>query len=1305
MQRELRNLQSSLVQTASNSARAQRYASRQQMRELRNLESSLIQTNTNSARAQRYANRQARSQDAANTSRTRRSETRNNRAITQENRNAFRALMAGRSRQANFQASTSEQFEKIISMFRDPINRGERFLVRTATNKYYTLTASNFSDLITSINRERNALDITGQSRISDDALVEDALSYGSFSVSSRSESGGYQFRSGAFFPYTHKIDSTHVQEVLAKLGCFKSIEAKNYKRNCLYNALESAGVHQSVLESLKVCFLRRTISRQNLKMVAENNDLTIRLHTCEGKRDVLVYGEGTHQVDLGLIQDHYIHLFKTDITKFALDNYEQLRHKERWWEFKRLTKRDASCGMNTINLLKYIASSPFGEKINITTEGIFSTQFYDKVRGTEFQCLAFSNKQVRPFHAERNPLFSNEGVTLDVSRQQHPSITAKVKKEINKLVSFLSECKNSERHERYKRRNETKDANFKKYLSRLGKEPPEPPTSSFQRALSQSAEDRYKESDTKEYKTIMALRENESDWTRKRLDLKCATLGLDEKEELKLRNKSRPVVKNVFFDFEASTRESHTPAELIRRCEQQIRQTSDDPDRVMERIHEKCEGLDPQSQADIYQQECPHVAYQVCWAECDDGAPRFNDAPVHCFNGHDCAQKFLESICEKYGAEEGDKTPTVRFLAHNITYDISFLWPHLTRSKYIERGTSIVCGTARFVLFAKKRGKEKNKLIDICFTDTWKMISMPLAQFGKSFKLSQAKEVLPYDLYTNEFVSSGAIATDQDLLRLNFPQYNELLSNLKAWGCEVEGGFDMMKYSQVYCEADVRVLMKGFDVFRSSLLDAFDMDALHFPTISSLADALFAEKGCYKDVVALSSVPQKFIAEASIGGRVMCANNEPRALIRRKPKPHAKEDADEEMQRAFNGKQTNELDARKVADFDAVGLYASAMKRIPGFLKGAPKVWDETIDLSKVDGYFLKIRVNKVARKWRFPITRLKEESENLWTNDLEGKEIVVDRFTLEDLVRHSGVTYTILQGYYFDEGRNNAVNSVIQELFQMRKRYKAEGNPLQIVVKLIMNAAYGITGMKAPEDDVHYVHDAQKDKFIDTHFNEIRCIVKMTNHEWRIETYKEIESHFNRQHVACEILSMSKNIMNEVMCLAEEIGAPIWYTDTDSMHIDGHWVKGENESALGAAFREKYGRELIGKDLGQFHTDFDMGGSYMIEGGELKPCTKKCKGELLAVESMFLGKKCYIDKLQDEDGQQAYHIRLKGIKTASILAKCTQQYGGDPMKLYLDLFRGKAVRFNLSEGGPCFKVNKNHTMSSVPLTRTVAF
>ncbi|GMF67349.1 unnamed protein product [Phytophthora fragariaefolia] len=55
----------------------------------------------------------------------------------------------------------------------------------------------------------------------------------------------------------------------------------------------------------------------------------------------------------------------------------------------------------------------------------------------------------------------------------------------------------------------------------------------------------------------------------------------------------------------------------------------------------------------------------------------------------------------------------------------------------------------------------------------------------------------------------------------------------------------------------------------------------------------------------------------------------------------------------------------------------------------------------------------------------------------------------------------------------------------------------------------------------------------------------------------------------------------MNRVMCLAEDIDARIWYQDTDSMHIDYDSVQ-----RLADAYRDLYSKELIGKQMGQFHS-----------------------------------------------------------------------------------------------------------------------
>ena len=96
----------------------------------------------------------------------------------------------------------------------------------------------------------------------------------------------------------------------------------------------------------------------------------------------------------------------------------------------------------------------------------------------------------------------------------------------------------------------------------------------------------------------------------------------------------------------------------------------------------------------------------------------------------------------------------------------------------------------------------------------------------------------------------------------------------------------------------------------------------------------------------------------------------------------------------------------------------------------------------------------------------------------------------------------------------------------------------------------------------------------------------------------------------------------------------------------------------------------------------------------------------EVIAVESIFLGKKSYIDRLQDEDGNHAYHLRMKGIPSRCVLSRCDTSYDGDPMALYKDLYRGRSVEFDLTSGGNvCFKYNKNHTVKTPSMKRKVQF
>jgi hypothetical protein len=146
-----------------------------------------------------------------------------------------------------------------------------------------------------------------------------------------------------------------------------------------------------------------------------------------------------------------------------------------------------------------------------------------------------------------------------------------------------------------------------------------------------------------------------------------------------------------------------------------------------------------------------------------------------------------------------------------------------------------------------------------------------------------------------------------------------------------------------------------------------------------------------------------------------------------------------------------------------------------------------------------------------------------------------------------------------------------------------------------------------------------------------------------------------------------MSKRIMNEVMCLAEDKDLKIWYQDTDSIHIDRDALP-----ALVESYNAKYERELVGKGLGQFHSDFELEGA---------------QGEVYATESYFIGKKTYIDFLACSGNDiQGVHKRMKGIPSKLIT---------DPRSTYDGLFNGVDQSFEMSSACPIAIDNKTQRVS----------
>ncbi|ELP87801.1 hypothetical protein EIN_013500 [Entamoeba invadens IP1] len=289
------------------------------------------------------------------------------------------------------------------------------------------------------------------------------------------------------------------------------------------------------------------------------------------------------------------------------------------------------------------------------------------------------------------------------------------------------------------------------------------------------------------------------------------------------------------------------------------------------------------------------------------------------------------------------------------------------------------------------------------------------------------------------------------------------------------------------------------------------------------------------------------------------------------------------------------------------------------------------------------------------------------------------VDNILLEDLIKFQQIEYKIIRGYYWTGNKSDLLSNEMSKLYNLRRDFKKQGNPVQEVFKLIMNSSYGKTIQKPIKSDLVYKQISVKNKKGDIQYDADRYLRKnsllvksfydVAENIRCFECNKSFDDFFVPNLIGVQTLTMSKRIMNEVMCLAEDLNIPIYYQDTDSMHILKSRINElENE------YYNKYNRVLRGSDMGQFHPDFD-----------------ELSGDVTSIESYFLGKKAYCDKLTNENNEIEHHLRLKGIPNN--LLNCQYE---DPLELYEKLYDGESFNFNLLQLRPSFEFTKDFRIKS---------
>ncbi len=544
-------------------------------------------------------------------------------------------------------------------------------------------------------------------------------------------------------------------------------------------------------------------------------------------------------------------------------------------------------------------------------------------------------------------------------------------------------------------------------------------------------------------------------------------------------------------------------------------------------------------------------------------------------------------------------------------------------------------------------------KGMQVSVRDSHKYFGCALSKLPKMLDLSKGTskgEAIGYTFHTQSNICKDDwISPDvykSHLRKSEYKTFDEIKSEMNPRHFKKVNGqvlFNPSVYYVDYLEMDVKVLAQALSKFRTLIKKVTKLDAFESLTISSIGHKMACKSGCYEGVFQSKGGLRDYIQKAIRGGRVM-----------------------------VNQKYKKKVIDEVVNDFDGVSLYPSAMARLcekHGVAKGEMKVGGSDYDIYKdKDYYIVTIKLLKLDKHIQVPHLSKSVNGSLQYSNEWENEMFTIDRYALEDLIQYQGASFEIIDGIYWNDGFNKEIGNLAQHLHAERCKHKGINEGLSSVIKLLMNSIYGKTMLKRSEEKISYVPNKDFDRHLYDNFGTIKEYSGVDNPRVKVVS-SEYDDSYSLNHVAVSILSASKRVMNEVFNCMDKSKLPMYYSDTDSIHMNN-----DDVLTLASTYKELYKKELIGKELGQFHCDFTLG---------------SCK-DVVSVHNISLGPKSYLDVLKgvNADGNEEYglHIRLKGITAAGVEAKLVE-YGSVDIgrieaakSLFTSLAEGNSERFTLN-------------------------
>jgi len=309
----------------------------------------------------------------------------------------------------------------------------------------------------------------------------------------------------------------------------------------------------------------------------------------------------------------------------------------------------------------------------------------------------------------------------------------------------------------------------------------------------------------------------------------------------------------------------------------------------------------------------------------------------------------------------------------------------------------------------------------DITFKDSKQLLIGSLRDLGKSFNVNVQKSIFPYDFVNeNNLNYIGIIPDFKYFDGISSLDYNCYIENYNIWNLREEA----IKYCEIDCISLYQIIIK----FNELIFEHFNINIHKYPTLSSLAFAIFRTNYIPENTIPqISGQIANDIRQGYTGGSV-------------------------EMYIPENKEGT------KVYGSDVNALYPFTMDEFDMPI-GKPILFEGDIRIVDPEafGFFY---CNIIAPdNLDHPIiqTHIKTDA---------GIRSVAPLGTWEDMIfspemdnaMKLGYKFDILWGYKFK--KENIFKNYVGTLYQLRLKF-IKGHPLNLVSKLILNSLYGRFGM----------------------------------------------------------------------------------------------------------------------------------------------------------------------------------------------------------------------------------------------------